>query len=290
VTVRAGNGQLHVRALEPADLEATAELTAASFGTDISDGDRRSRWLERLAHPFGTDPGGAFVAERDGRVLGTAQAIRRERLWVLSVLAVAPGSQSAGAGRALLERALGYGAEADAGLIVSSSDPRALRLYGLAGFSLRPAFHATGRLDRARLPRADPAVREAGVDEVEALVPISRAVRGAPHTTELVFALGRGGRLLRHGDRGFAVTQPGLAVWLLAARDPEAAQALLWAALELVGDVEEGHRSVRWITGGQDWAIEVLLRAGYTLAPYGALCVRGRPGPLHPYLPSPPFG
>lgn len=210
--------------------------------------------------------------------------------WVLSLLAVDPEAQSAGAGRALMDRALGYGAAGDAGLIVSSSDPRALRLYGLAGFSLWPAFEAVGSLDRAKLPRADPAVREAGEDELEELAPISREVRGAAHTADLAFALGRGGRLLRHGDRGFSVTLPGFGVWLLAARDPDAARALLWGALELVGEVEEDHRSVRWITGGQDWAIELLLGAGYALGPYGALCVRGRPGPLNPYLPSPPFG
>jgi predicted N-acetyltransferase YhbS len=290
VTVRAATGRLRVRQLEPGDLDATAELTAAAFGIDIEEEANRRRWLGRLDHPLQTDPDGAFIAERDGRVLGAAQAIRRERLWVLSLLAVDPEAQSAGAGRALLERTLGYGAEGDTGLIVSSSDPRALRLYGLAGFSLRPAFEARGSLDRAKLPRADPAVREAGEDELEELAAISCEVRGAPHTSELAFALGRGGRLLRHGDRGFSVTLPGLAVWLLAARDPEAAQALLWAALELIGEVDEDHRSVRWITGGQDWAIELLLRAGYTLRPYGALCVRGHPGPLNPYLPSPPFG
>lgn len=290
MTVRATTGQLHVRRIEPVDLEATAELTAAAFGIEIEDEANRQRWLGRLAHPLRTDPDGGFIAERDGRVLGAAQAIRRERLWVLSLLAVDPGAQSAGAGRALLERTLSYGAEGDTGLVVSSSDPRALRLYGLAGFSLRPAFEARGSLRAGKRPRPDPAVREAGIDELEELAPISRDVRGAPHTSELAFALGRGGRLLRHSDRGFSVTLPRHAVWLLAARDPEAAEALLWGALELVGEVEEDHRSVRWITGGQDWAIELLLRAGYTLRPYGALCVRGHPGPLNPYLPSPPFG
>lgn len=290
MTVRAAAGQLHLRQLEPSDLDATAELAAAAFGIDIDEEANRQRWLVRLAHPLRTDPDGAFIAERDGRVLGAAQAIRRERLWVLSLLAVDPASQSAGAGRALIERTLGYGAEGDTGLIVSSSDPRALRLYGLAGFSLRPTFEARGSFDRAKLPRADPAVREAGEDELQELAAISREVRGAPHTAELAFALGRGGRLLRYGDRGFSVTLPRLAVWLLAARDPEAAQALLRGALELVGEVEEDHRSVRWITGGQDWAIDLLLRAGYALRPYGALCVRGPLGPLHPYLPSPPFG
>jgi ribosomal protein S18 acetylase RimI-like enzyme len=290
VTVRAATGQIFVRPLESADLDAMAELTAAAFGIEIEQEADRRRWLGRLGHPLRTDPDGSFIAERDGRVLGAAQAIRRERLWVLSLLAVDPGAQSAGAGRALMDRALGYGAEGDAGLIVSSSDPRALRLYGLAGFSLWPAFEARGTLDRAKLPRADPRVREAGEDELEELAPISREVRGAAHTADLAFALGRGGRLLRYGDRGFSVTLPGFGVWLLAAGDPEAAQALLWGAIELVGDVEEDHRSVRWITGGQDWAIELLLGAGYALRPYGAMCVRGRPGPLNPYLPSPPFG
>jgi predicted N-acetyltransferase YhbS len=290
VTVRAATGRLHVRPLGPDDLDATAELTAAAFGIDIDEEDNRRRWLGRLAHPLRTDPGGAFVAERDGRVLGAAQAIRRERLWVLSLLAVDPGAQGAGAGRALMERTVAYGAGGDTGLIISSTDPRALHLYGLSGFSLRPAFEARGNLNRAKLPRADPAVREAGIEELDELASISRDVRGAPHTGELAFALGRGARVLRHGDRGFSVTMPGMAVWMLAARDPAAAQALLWGALELVGDVDEDHRSVRWITGGQDWAIDLLLRAGYTLRPYGAVCVRGRPGPLNPYLPSPPFG
>lgn len=231
------------------------------------------------------------MAEREGRLIGLAEAIRRERLWVLSMLAVDPRVQSAGTGPAPLERTLRYGAHGDAGLIISSSDPRALRLYSLAGFSLRPAFESNGRLDRGTLPGADSAVREADGSDLEALAAISREVRGGPHTSELSFALERGGQLLRHGDRGFAVVMPSFAaVWLLVARDPEAAQALLWRALELVGDLGGDRSTARWITGGQDWAIDVLLKAGYTLAPRGALCVRGRPGPLHPFLPSGPFG
>jgi hypothetical protein len=132
-------------------------------------------------------------------------------------------------------------------------------------------------------------VREADRAELEELAAVSRDVRGAPHTAELEYALARGGRLIRHDDRGFAVAQPGQAVWMLAARDPDAARALLWRALETVGDVGPDEPTVRWITGGQDWAVELLLRAGYTLALRGALCVRGDPGPLHPFLPCPPF-
>lgn len=284
-----GMNGVSVRPLQAEDLPAVADFSAAAFGRRLSDEPARRQWLERLAHALRTDPDGAFIAEQDGQPVGLSEAIRRERLWVLSMLAVDPSRQSAGAGRVLLEHALRYGAGCDASLICSSNDSRALRLYGLAGFSLRPAFAARGQLDRRRLPAAGPAVREADESALEELAAISRAVRGGPHTTELAYALGRGYRLLRYGERGFAAVIPGWSVWLLAARDADAAQALLWSALGLVGEIEDGRAVARWITAGQDWAIEVLLKAGFALEPYGALCVRGRPGPLQPFLPSPPF-
>ena len=93
--------------------------------------------------------------------------------------------------------------------------------------------------------------------------------------------------MLALGERGFTVAQPGRSVWLLVARDEPAATALLWAALELAGESERP--LVRWITGGQDWAIETCLRAGLRIEAYGALCVRGTPGTLRPFIPSAPF-
>ena len=278
---------LRLRALERSDLTAVGELAGEAFELDTGDAVAAERWRARLAHPLATDPDGAFVAERDGRMVGVAQAIRRERLWCLSLLAVRPGAQSAGAGRALLERALSYAtATTDAGLIPSSSDPRALRLYALAGFALLPTFEASGTLDRRSLPRPGREVHSAGSADLEALEEISREVRGAPHTRELGFALGIGARLLRVGDSGFAVVSPGRGVWLLVAREEESAAQLLWAALALA---ETDQPAVRWITAEQQWAIEIVVRAGLQLEPYGALCVRGEPGRLHPFLPSGPF-
>jgi GNAT superfamily N-acetyltransferase len=246
-----------------------------------------TRWRARLAHPYTTDPGGAFVAELDGEIVGVAMAIARERLWCLSLLAVAPAAQSGGTGRALMERALTYAsASTDVGLIPSSSDPRALRLYALSGFSLHPTFEASGILDRSALPPPSGSVQAGERSDLEALEPISRAIRGAPHTLDIDFALGLGARLLLCGDRGFAVVYPGHAVWLLVARDDDAATQLLWAGLALAGTERP---VVRWITAGQQWAIDVVVQAGLRLVPYGALCVRGEAGPLRPYLPSPPF-
>jgi ribosomal protein S18 acetylase RimI-like enzyme len=278
---------LQVRVFEPADLYEAGEVSAAAFEFDISDPALGDRWRGRLAHTLKTDPDGCFVAVRDGQIVGVAQVMVRERLWCLSLITVKPDAQSGGAGHALMQSALRYGTHADCGLIVASDDPRALRLYGLSGFRLLPTFQADGAIDRTALPRPDRRVREAGLTEVEELAPISRTVRGAGHTTELEFTLARGGVLLRFENRGFAVTQPGHGVWLLAARDDEAASALLWSALELVGDTERPN--IRWVTGAQDWAVDVLLRAGLQLSPSGALGVRGSPGPLRPFLPSPPF-
>jgi GNAT superfamily N-acetyltransferase len=268
-----------------ADIEAAAHVSAAAFSRDLGDGAVARRWRERIAYPWQTDPGGAFVAEIDGRVIGIAEAIVRERLWCLSMLAVEPGIQSAGAGRALMEHAVAYGPSADAGLIVSSNDPRALRLYADCRFALHPTLEATGVVDRRRLPRLGAAVREDDGSDLESLAGLTRAIRGAPYTDELRFAVGQGARLLRIADRGFAAITAEGQLWALAAHDEEAASALLWNALARA----EGSARVRWITGAQQWAVDVVARAGLRLTAYGALCVRGTPGPLAPLLPSASF-
>jgi GNAT superfamily N-acetyltransferase len=273
--------------MEHADIPEAVSASAAAFEFELSDRDAVHRWAERLEHSLATDPNGAFVAQRDGIVIGVAEAILRERLWCLSLLAVQPGLQGAGAGRALLERAMNYRDGTDCGLIVSSNDHRALRLYAQAGFALRPTLEAIGSVDRRALPKPHPGVSLGGSSDLEALEAISRDVRGAPHTPELELALRSGARLLRLGDRGFALAQPGPGLWALVARDEQAAIALLWSALELAGDSERA--GVRWITGEQDWAIQVVVMAGLRVSASGALCVSGRPGPLRPFVPSGAF-
>jgi GNAT superfamily N-acetyltransferase len=270
--------------MQAADVHQVAELTAAAFSRDITNELDARRWHERASYPLATDPGGAFVAELDGRVIGVAEAIVRERLWCLSLFAVQPGVQSAGAGRALLARALDYGS-ADAGLIVSSSDPRALRLYAQAGFSLHPTFEAEGFVDRHAKPRSVSRVHDSESVDLELLAAVAREIRGAPYTSELRFALGHGARVLHLENQGFAVIAHDGTIWLLVARDEKVASTLLWNVLALA----DGPTRARWITGAQQWAIHALVRARLQLRPYGALCVRGQPGRLWPFLPSGPF-
>lgn len=274
-----------VRPMRAEDIESATAVTSAAFSRDPADAAAARRWRERIAHTWQTDPDGAFVAEQVGHAIGVAQAIVRERVWCLSMLAVSPGTQSAGAGRALFERAAAYGRATESGLIVSSNDPRALRLYADSGFALHPTFEAEGIVDRRRLPGQSGLVRDDDDSDLESLASLTRAVRGAPYTSELGFVLGQGGRLLRVSDRGFAVVAAEGQVWALVARDEDTAAALLWSALGLA----DGPTRVRWITGAQQWAIDVVARARLPMVAYGALCVRGTPGPLAPFLPSSPF-
>src|SRR5690242_463654 len=112
---------LTVRPFELSDLHEAGDVSAAAFEFDISDPALGDRWRGRLAHTLRTDPEGCFVAEQDGRVVGVAQAMVRERLWCLSLITVDPGVQSGGVGRALMDATLEYGREeTDSGLIVAS--------------------------------------------------------------------------------------------------------------------------------------------------------------------------
>ena len=187
------SSSLQVRLFEPSDLHEAGDVSAAAFGFDISDPAIGDRWRERLAHTLTTDPEGCFVAVRDGRVIGVAQAMVRERLWCLSLITVVPDAQSAGAGHALMQSALNYGTHADSGLIVASDDSRALRLYGLSGFRLLPTFQADGAIDRTALPRPDRRVREAGLIELEELrADLARGAGRRPHDRARVHAGPRG--------------------------------------------------------------------------------------------------
>lgn len=287
----------NLRPMEADDVTACEELWHHSWaalrlayglpGSSPSAEDR-ARLRRRIEHLRGTDPEGSWVADDDGMVSGIAQAFVRQGLWVLSLLGVAVSCQSQGVGRALMERALGYGPADGPGLIMSSRDPRAMHRYVSAGFRLDPVVAAMGELDRSRLPAGPLAgkVRAGDPGDFERVADISRRQRGAAHGPDLEFLLAQGARLLVSDD-GFAVfgaTRP----VLLAAADADSARALLLAGM---ADMPDGAEiEVGWMTSSQQWAIRSCVELGLELHNAGAVMVRGAPGPLTPYLPSGAFG
>lgn len=282
-----GRGKFRLRAFTYEDLPQAVELWAGAFGVELPDEDARLKATQRLAFSLDSDPAGSFAAEIEGRLVGLSQALVKERLWVLSSLAVDRGAQDRGVGRALLERAFAYGGEGLGRLVVSSDDPRAIALYGAMGLEVRRTVQAAGTPRGAGLGGAAGRFREGGRRDLAGLEELSREIRGAPHTRELEFALERGDARLLLGEEAFAVVRPGHGVWLLLAREEQQAQALLGASLGLAGECERS--CVRWVTHDQHWALEVFEREGLAVAGYGALCVGGAPGPLRPFIPSGPF-
>ena len=234
----------------------------------------------RLRHLLATDPGGAWVAELDGEIAGCALGILREGLWGLSLLFVRPDVQSAGVGRALLERAHDYGRDARGRIVLSSKDPRALAAYARLGLALHPCVMATGRPRGVAAPED---LRPGTPADFPLADAVDRAVRGAAHGGDLRVLLGGGRRLLVAPGRGYAVMDGG-SVRLLAAFDEAGAQDVLRGALASAGG---GEAMVEYISAAQDWAVPVCLDAGLALIPHtGAVFVDGDVGPFRPYLPS----
>ncbi|MEA2272475.1 MAG: hypothetical protein QOI98_1183 [Solirubrobacteraceae bacterium] len=269
--------------VEPARLVADAALGIQATSEPLEQ--RLVRTRSRIAHVLATDPGGAWVAEIDGSVVGLSLALVREGIWGLSLFAVAPDLQARGIGKALLGAALAHGKDARGGIILSSEDPKALRLYARAGFDLRPTVAAAGIVDRTALPAGLP-VRAANEDDLELAAEVDREIRGAAHGADLVQMLSNRFRMHVVDGRGYVIERDGRAV-LLAARDEDAARALLWGALAQTPPGGTVH--IDFIAAGHDWAVDVALTAGLALSPDGALFVRGELGPLAPYLPNGAF-
>ena len=245
---------------------------------------RAARGRARIAHLLETDPGGAFVAVTgDGDLVGVALAIVRERQWALSLLAVDPGPQARGTGVHLLEAAAGHGAGCGARLLLSSSDPRALRAYHRLGLAIRPLIEAVGELNRARIP---PGLKARAGDpgaDAELIDRCSRHVRGASHLPDIEAAMRTGCELLVIAGRGFALARDGMP-YLVCALDEKAATDLTWSALASAGPGE--HVAVTSIGPGNDWALRIVFDAGLTPRFDGALFSAGVSTPLAPYLPS----
>jgi GNAT superfamily N-acetyltransferase len=128
--------------------------------------DRAQVWRERTAHLLATDPGGCWVAESQGEVVGFATSMVRELMWILASYAVSPRAQGQGVGRVLLDAALAHGRGCLRGMFNASQDQGALRRYRQAGFDLHPQITLRGHVERSLLPAGIAHVRdgERGVD------------------------------------------------------------------------------------------------------------------------------
>jgi GNAT superfamily N-acetyltransferase len=240
----------------------------------------RAVWIERTRHLVTTDPGGCWVAEDETGVVGIATSYRREVLWCLATYAVLPGRQGRGIGKPLLAAALDHGRACTRGMLASSADSKAVRVYHQAGFDLHPQMHFSGTLDRSVLPVVEK-VREGAAADIELMDSLDRAARGAGHGPDHELML-RTWRLLvsdTSTGSGYAYVDERGRLALLAASNRRTATRLLWAALaEGADQVTIGH-----VTGANQWVLDVGFAARLALHQEGYLGLRGMKPPA-PYV------
>jgi GNAT superfamily N-acetyltransferase len=240
----------------------------------------RAVWIERTLHLVGTDPGGCWVAEDETGLVGMATSHRRETLWCLATYAVLPGRQGQGIGKPLLAAALDHGRACTRGMLSSSSDAKAVRVYHQAGFALHPQMYLTGTIDRSTLPVVEK-IREGTAADIDLMDSLDRGARGAGHGPDHELML-RTWRLLVSDTTtgsGYAYLNERGQLALLAASNRRTATRLLWAALaDGPEQVTVGH-----VTGANQWVLDVGFAARLDLHQEGYLGLRGMKPPA-PYV------
>lgn len=287
-----------IRPMRTADVAAVERLTAEGFyQLDLAtvprswpDPVRRSEakavnWRRRMEHLLAHDPGGCWVAEDGGGLIGVSVGLRRDLTWILASFVVQPGRQGRGIGRQLLDAALSHGAGCLRGMLAASGDPKAARRYRAAGFTLHPAMFLTGRVDRTVLPVVE-RVREGGAGDIDLMNSVDRQVRDAAHGVdhELLTTMYRLVVVDRSTGSGYAYVEPGGGPYLLAATNRRTATDLLWETL--AASSPESDCTIAHVSANNEWAIDVGMAARLDLHSSGYLALRGIRQPPAPYLPS----
>ena len=280
--------EVGIRPLRPDDVEgAYAVARGALFAPPAGEDEAQlhARQVDRIAHLQDTDPGGSWVAERDGRVVGVAQALLREGVWGCSLFAVDEDLQGRGVGRRLLDAALRHGDGARGWIVLSTGRPAAMRRYARAGLDLRPrrGCGRPGRRDadpRRGRPRGGRGRGRAGGGRRHR----TGGPRCRPRSRPALLAAARRASAGPRGPRLRAPRAHG-AVALLGARDEAAAQTALWGAFARAP--RGATVSVDFLTAGQQWAIRPCRSTrACCSSPDSPVFLRGDVGPFAPYVPS----
>jgi len=230
-----------IRPLVPGDVDAAAEADfAAAQDAALRHGvtpavravrDGRAA-VRRL---LDQDPFGGFVAEEGGQVIGHAWLHVRGPIGTIGPVAVEPGAQRRGIGRALLEHCLQAAGPriSQVRLVHDAADLVALRCALSAGFRIvAPLLELV--LDPATVVEAPPvpaqiALRAAEAGDVQRIVARDARPFGTPRPPDVERRL-RGGHGIvaeRGGTlAGFALAEPGI-LGAAAADDPDVVLAML---------------------------------------------------------------
>ncbi|HYM14398.1 MAG TPA: GNAT family N-acetyltransferase [Dehalococcoidia bacterium] len=298
--------QLRFRPMVEADLGATMLIRRSALDA-LARSEGRAAYAWRAAYPrvprhiLATDPGGCWVAEIDGVVVGFSMGFTRGEIWFLAQLFVLPDVHALGAGRELLHLAREYGRAGGARVfsVVSSTSPAAQSLYMRSGmFATGIGYRVSGPVD-ALLVLPEPPVHKKRIVDCagwqDRIAELDRAVYGAERRQDHAFflageavagdqtsfGLARDGEFLGYG---YAAADDG---WIgpLAAHDPADQLSLLRMAADWLTDrdVETGNA---WALSLNSTVLGALLGAGWRINGWSFLKTSAPFGQFDRYHPS----
>ena len=281
--------QVLIRPMTLADVDEAERLSDEAFTPMAEPGmstsrspERQALWRERATHLLGTDPGGCWVAERDGAMAGFATSFRRDLTWFLATYAVRPQLQGGGLGKALLDASLSHARHCLRGMLSASRDPKAFRRYRQAGFTLHPQMYLHGEVDRSTLPVLEH-VRDGTEADFDLLDSLDRQRRDAAHGPDhaILFAQNRLVVVDRPGGSGYAYIADDGTPAVVCASHRRTAATLLWEAV--ASAPPGGGLTIPHVTAANEWAVDVGLAARLSVHTAGYLAVRGMKPPT-PYV------
>jgi predicted N-acetyltransferase YhbS len=162
-----------------------------SFPPDFPDAEAAEGLLSDLLHAPAFD---AFVAEQEGRILGSIFVSCRSQVGGISVLTIDPKTQNCGVGRRLLQHGMEFLAKQGhtrQQIIQVGYHNRSLCLYAKSGFIASELLsNMTGQPIRVNIPSRT--VRRASESDARACNALCRKVQGFDREHEVAYAIARG--------------------------------------------------------------------------------------------------
>ena len=228
-----------------------------------------------------------FVAERDGRVVGSGFAHIRADKAGIGPVTVAPGAQGEGVGKAIMERLLKETSRCSSVRLVQ--DPFnnvSFSLYSKLGFVPRDVVARFVTEDPRPTPAGDSlAVRAMTTDDLESVAALDEQKAGMRRNSDYALLMSLGSQLVCRRDgrlTGFLCRVPADEEVMLgpgAAESLDDLRGLLSEALRIPGP----RRMRLWLTASQHELLRCVLEAGFAISAVSTYMVKGEwqppPGP-----------
>jgi len=284
------------RAMHDVFLESISEVDRRLGSTEAVDpadpGVREASWerWRSLFEHIASTADRAWVAERDGAIVGYARSIKRDGVRELTEFFVMPGHQGQGIGRELLARA--FPAEgARHRTIVATLELAALGRYLRTGLSARCLALYVSATPRAIGIETDLQAEVLTPDGLALIAPIDRRLLGQAREVDHRWLLeGRDGFLFRRGGEVVAYGYVGARSGPVAVLDPADTPSVL-AHLESKAAATDTPEIAFYLPTVNREAIDYFLGRGFRIDPFIATFFSDDPAiALDRYLiTSPPF-